>query len=204
LLLLQVIRVPLFVWRRLLFPPIRMTPITLTFSPPRALELLSSANVERFLRVKDAARESAPGCGESDLRRLKRQFKSLKSNFVQFDVKEAFMDGLIEGRPVEREREEGFLTEVQQQVDAANAELRGHKDHNERLRGELAALIDRICACIEEFETRQGAIASELEAAAAAGAGAGAGEGGLPDTPERDAEELAREEEVRGSAGGLR
>ena len=58
-----------------------------------ALEELDSANSERFLRLVDVAREQCAGSGESDLRRLKRQFSSLKNTFLHYDVKEAFIDG---------------------------------------------------------------------------------------------------------------
>jgi len=59
----------------------------------RALEELDSANADRFGRLLDAAREQSAGSGESDLRRLKRQFSTLKNTFLHYDVKEAFIDG---------------------------------------------------------------------------------------------------------------
>ena len=59
----------------------------------RALEELNSANADRFGRLLDAAREQSAGSGESDLRRLKRQFSTLKNTFLHYDVKEAFIDG---------------------------------------------------------------------------------------------------------------
>ena len=59
----------------------------------RALEELDSANADRFGRLIDAARDQAAGSGESDLRRLKRQFSTLKNTFLHYDVKEAFIDG---------------------------------------------------------------------------------------------------------------
>ena len=58
-----------------------------------ALEELDSANAERFLRLVAVAREQCAGSGESDLRRLKRQFSTLKNTFLHYDVKEAFIDG---------------------------------------------------------------------------------------------------------------
>jgi hypothetical protein len=43
--------------------------------------------------VLEAAKEQAAGGGESDLRRLKRQFASLKNTYMLYDTKEHFIDG---------------------------------------------------------------------------------------------------------------
>ena len=51
------------------------------------------ASSGRFGRVLEAAREQAAGAGENDLRRLKRQFSSLKNTFMLYDTKEHFIDG---------------------------------------------------------------------------------------------------------------
>lgn len=188
----------------------------------RALDFLKSANIDRFHRVKDAARENAPGSGESDLKRLRRQFKSLKSNFVQFDVKEGFMEALIQGRPVEAEDE--FLAQVQGEVDGVDGDLRRLKASNKRLREQLAGLIDSVCQCIQDFEQKQAEVTAEVQsmrslmeaeggaaggraaartpAAARVAALASLGPGGLdPDTPER--EELIAREEVRRKEGRM-
>lgn len=45
------------------------------------------------MRIVDVAREQAAGSGESDLRRLRRQFSTLKNTFLHYDVKEAFLIG---------------------------------------------------------------------------------------------------------------
>ena len=45
------------------------------------------------MRIVDVAREQATGCGESDLRRLRRQFSTLKNTFLHYDVRETFIDG---------------------------------------------------------------------------------------------------------------
>ena len=59
----------------------------------RSLESLLSAESGRFGKVLEAAKEQAAGAGENDLRRLKRQFSSLKNTFMLYDTKEHFIDG---------------------------------------------------------------------------------------------------------------
>lgn len=45
------------------------------------------------MMLKDEAKEQAAGNGESDLRRMKRQFASLKNTFILYDVKQSFIEG---------------------------------------------------------------------------------------------------------------
>ena len=59
----------------------------------RALELLRDAAGQRPAVVQDAAVEAAAGVGEADLRRLKRQFSSLKNTFLHYEVKNEFLAG---------------------------------------------------------------------------------------------------------------
>ena len=59
----------------------------------RALDTMREASNARFGKVLEAARGEAAGGGESDLRRLKRQFSSLKNTYMLYDTKEHFIDG---------------------------------------------------------------------------------------------------------------
>lgn len=43
--------------------------------------------------MQEAAVEAAAGVGEADLRRLKRQFSSLKNTFLHYEVKNEFLAG---------------------------------------------------------------------------------------------------------------
>ena len=43
--------------------------------------------------ISQKAKDVAAGAGESDLRRLKRQFASLKNTYMLYDTKEHFLDG---------------------------------------------------------------------------------------------------------------
>ncbi len=48
--------------------------------------------------VQEAAVEAAAGVGEADLRRLKRQFSSLKNTFLHYEVKNEFLAGAGDAR----------------------------------------------------------------------------------------------------------
>lgn len=55
--------------------------------------MVDSVHEARVAAVLAAAKEQAVGSGESDLRRLRRQFSSLKNTFCLYDTKENFIDG---------------------------------------------------------------------------------------------------------------
>lgn len=57
----------------------------------RALESLDAAVADHFKEVESTAIAKTTEAGEADLRRLKRQFGSLKSSFLHFEVKESFI-----------------------------------------------------------------------------------------------------------------
>ena len=63
------------------------------------MDTLGRAATERIATLENTAKESSTGNGEGDVRRLRRQFKSMKSSFIQCDVKDSFLEALAEGRP---------------------------------------------------------------------------------------------------------
>ena len=70
--------------------------LTNTRAANSATQNLQAANHDRFVKLRDVAREQSAGSGESDLRRMKRQFASLKNTFILYDVKETFIDGMLQ------------------------------------------------------------------------------------------------------------
>ena len=60
----------------------------------RALELLHDVTSQRFTAIQESAVEQAEAVGEADLRRLKRQFSSLKNTFLHYEVKNEFLAGV--------------------------------------------------------------------------------------------------------------
>jgi hypothetical protein len=63
--------------------------------PCRKLGSSSEALSEHYTKLLNEASERACGAGASDLRRLKRQFSSLKNTYILYDVKEGFIDGML-------------------------------------------------------------------------------------------------------------
>lgn len=66
----------------------------------RALESLDAAVADHFKEVESTAIAKTAEAGEADLRRLKRQFGSLKSSFLHFEVKESFITCRLLGNDV--------------------------------------------------------------------------------------------------------
>ena len=60
----------------------------------RALQSIENVTIQREQVVCQKAKDTAAGAGESDLRRLKRQFTSLKNTYMLYDTKEHFLDGV--------------------------------------------------------------------------------------------------------------
>ena len=59
----------------------------------RSLQQLDASTSDRFLRLQDTALEQCHDSDDSDLRRLKKHFKTLKSTFTVYDLKEGFIEG---------------------------------------------------------------------------------------------------------------
>jgi len=126
----------------------------------RALAALDAAD-ERFARIRSAAEEAAPGAGESDLRRLKRQFTSLKNTFTLYDVKDGFIDGLAEGGPDGGEA--ARLAEFESQAAEFGAAAKAAKAANGAAADALRGLVDRVCEAHAAFEEERATVARALE-----------------------------------------
>lgn len=125
-----------------------------------ALAALDAAD-ERFARIRSAAEEAAPGAGESDLRRLKRQFTSLKNTFTLYDVKDGFIDGLAEGGPDGGEA--ARLAEFESQAAEFGAAAKAAKAANGAAADALRGLVDRVCDAHAAFEEERATVARALE-----------------------------------------
>ncbi|KAK2077119.1 hypothetical protein QBZ16_004753 [Prototheca wickerhamii] len=101
-----------------------------------ALESLDAAVADHFKEVESTAIAKTTEAGEADLRRLKRQFGSLKSSFLHFEVKESFITSLLEGLPNGTEAEQLRMFEE---------ELRAIKGSNKALAAEIEGLIEEVC-----------------------------------------------------------
>lgn len=151
-----------------------------------ALELLQDASHQRFASVQASAVEQADAVGEADLRRLKRQFSSLKNTFLHYEVKNEFLAELLDGRPHGDEGE--LLQHFEAEVNDSVAHLRQLKAANEASQAAISEAVAQIAAAHEAFERQRAALAGELsrlqaevtahEAAAASRAAA------LPQLPE--------------------
>ena len=133
--------------------------------------------------------EQAEAVGEADLRRLKRQFSSLKNTFLHYEVKNEFLAGawknrkrcvraclppppphrrcccrcpaeLLDGRPHGDEGD--LLQHFEAEVEQSVQHLRQLKAGNERAAGAIADLVSQIAAAHDAFERRRVTLGGEL------------------------------------------
>ncbi|KAL6776452.1 hypothetical protein ACKKBG_A21190 [Auxenochlorella protothecoides x Auxenochlorella symbiontica] len=126
----------------------------------RALTSLLATTAQRFDEVEAAARARTDEVGEADLRRLKRQFGSLKNSFLHFEVKESFITSLIEGLPTGTEADQ--LADFEAEVEATVARLQAVKAGNKALTAEIEGLIEEVCAGRAELLSRGADLAGRL------------------------------------------
>lgn len=133
------------------------------------LDSLSAEVAEHFSKVQDAARHQVAGSGQADLRRLRRQFQALKSTFVNFEVKEAFISGLHDVDALRSDQQAAALQAVELEVAKAADSLRAMKAQNEGLRSDVSETLRSVAAAFDDFEAlvagvmeRVGAISEEV------------------------------------------
>ena len=80
--------------------------------------------------------------GEADLRRMKRQFSSLKNTFLHYEVKDEFIAALADGLP--NGTEEIQLQQFEEEAERTIAQLRDWKAKNVDKQGEIASLIAEV------------------------------------------------------------
>ena len=93
--------------------------------------------------------------GEADLRRMKRQFSSLKNTFLHYEVKDEFIAALADGLPngTEDIQLQQFEDEAQRNIEM----LREWKTKNVAKQEEIQGLIDTVDTVMGEVdvETRK-------------------------------------------------
>ena len=142
--------------------PFPLPPPPHPFLPRRTLATAQRDVKLELQRINEQASEAAVGCGESDLRRLKRQFKSMKNTFIQYDVKDSFMEALQQGRPCAEE--EQFLVQYTAEVDQFESSLRAQKAQNSALKDDITALVSHLVATESQLHAKQDVLRADLDA----------------------------------------
>jgi len=96
----------------------------------------------RRTTIEQAAKEQSVSVGEADLRRMKRQFSSLKNTFLHYEVKDEFIAALADGLPngTEDIQLQQFEDEAQRNIEM----LREWKTKNVAKQEEIQGLIDTV------------------------------------------------------------
>lgn len=104
----------------------------------------------RRTTIEQAAKEQSVSVGEADLRRMKRQFSSLKNTFLHYEVKDEFIAALADGLPngTEDIQLQQFEDEAQRNIEM----LREWKSKNLAKQEEIQGLIDAVDTVMGEVD----------------------------------------------------
>lgn len=126
----------------------------------KALEVLAQQCAERRSAIETNAKEQSVSVGEADLRRMKRQFSSLKNTFLHYEVKDEFIAALADGLP--NGTEEIQLQQFEEEAERTIGHLRDWKTKNAVKQEEIAALIAEVDRLMVEVTQDSGKALEEL------------------------------------------
>ena len=131
--------------------------------------MLKDACNVRSNTIQETAKEQSVSVGEADLRRMKRQFSSLKNTFLHYEVKDEFIAALADGLP--NGTEDIQLAQFEEEANRNIQLLRELKSRNLQKQEEISGLIDQVDAGMKEVSQSSAAtlsamleLQSELEA----------------------------------------
>jgi hypothetical protein len=100
--------------------------------------------------------------GEADLRRMKRQFSSLKNTFLHYEVKDEFIAALADGLP--NGTEEIQLQQFEEEAERTVSQLREWKAKNVSRQEEIASVIDEVDRMMLEVSEESSKALEDLRA----------------------------------------
>lgn len=119
----------------------------------QTLDSLTQEVAEHFGAVQDTAKQQVQGSGRSDLRRLKRQFQTLKSTYVNFDVKDGFIQGLQDDSKLCSDQQLANLEAMEVQLAKASDQLRAAKQQNATASAQVMDNISSVATMFDEYAT---------------------------------------------------
>lgn len=99
--------------------------------------------------IEETAKEQSAAVGEADLRRMKRQFSSLKNTFLHYVVKDEFIAALADGLP--NGTENVLLSQYDEDANRNIENLRALKARNGQTQEEISSLISHINAVLDDL-----------------------------------------------------
>eukprot|EP00889_Picochlorum_renovo_P006927 jgi/Picre1/33957/NNA_001435.t1 len=108
----------------------------------RALEKMREDCRVRRATIEETAKEQSVSVGEADLRRMRRQFSSLKNTFLHYEVKDEFIAALADGLP--NGTEDIQLQQFDEEAERNIALLRDWKAKNAEKQEDIGKLIDEL------------------------------------------------------------
>lgn len=104
----------------------------------------------RKTTIEQAAKEQSVSVGEADLRRMKRQFSSLKNTFLHYEVKDEFIAALADGLP--NGTEDIQLQQFEEEAERNIELLREWKSKNVSKQDEIRNLIETVDGVMAEVD----------------------------------------------------
>lgn len=96
----------------------------------------------RRATIEETAQEQSVSVGEADLRRMKRQFSSLKNTFLHYEVKDEFIAALADGLP--NGTEDIQLQQFDEEAERNIALLRDWKAKNAEKQEDIGKMIEEL------------------------------------------------------------
>ncbi|DBA79147.1 TPA: hypothetical protein ACH3X1_008982 [Trebouxia sp. C0004] len=127
----------------------------------RALEHIDSVTSDRFLKLQDATLQQCHETDESDLNRLRKHFKTLKNTFTVYDLKEGFIDGLLQGLPDGSEEDQ--LYQFEEEMEKNSMLLRQYKSTNEQAQSEVIKMMEELVQTRQQYTTQRDLCAAQLQ-----------------------------------------
>ncbi|KAL3150583.1 hypothetical protein ABBQ32_000393 [Trebouxia sp. C0010 RCD-2024] len=127
----------------------------------RVLEQTDTSTSERFLKLQSVALQQCQETDESDLQRLRKHFKTLKNTFTIYDLKEGFIDGLLQGLPDGTEEEQ--LYQFEEEMERNSVMLRQCKSSNEQAQAEMNQMVDKLSHTRQQYTSQRDQCAAQLQ-----------------------------------------
>jgi hypothetical protein len=119
---------------------------------------------EHFIRSNQAALEQAETHNQTDLKRYRRKFQTLKNTYINQDVKQRFMQGL-DVPDVRADQQQAVLAQLEATLEQQSGSLRELKQQNSALQGQVTDTVKKICAAVEEYKAASTSLAHKIDAA---------------------------------------
>jgi hypothetical protein len=128
------------------------------------LRAIASEVGEHFIRSNQVALDQAETHNQTDLKRYKRKFQTLKNTYINQDVKQRFIHGL-NVPDLRADQQQAILQQLDATLEQQSESLRELKQQNDTLQSQVTDTVKRICSTVEEYQSVSTTLANKIDAA---------------------------------------